>query len=159
MTNRGSAGVRWTACALGLAVRRQRWGGGATLTTQSATMAHLLGCQLLDEPCSPKAIAPPPPAPKTSSSSQRGQRRAPGCGNINYCVKDTTEEEDGTVKGKRLRGRCTTVDRLTTSLYGQVWEMSSTSRGDRGWLTSFAPKVGFSKNCIIFANYHSVDTF
>ena len=32
-------------------------------------------------------------------------------------------------------------------------------RGDRGWLTSFAPKVRFSKNCIIFANYHSVDTF
>ena len=32
-------------------------------------------------------------------------------------------------------------------------------RGDWGWLTSFAPKVRFSKNCIIFANYHSVDTF
>ena len=32
-------------------------------------------------------------------------------------------------------------------------------RGDRGWLASFAPKVRFSKNCIIFANYHSVHTF
>ena len=32
-------------------------------------------------------------------------------------------------------------------------------RGDRGWLTSFAPKVRFSKNCIIFANYYSVHTF
>ena len=32
-------------------------------------------------------------------------------------------------------------------------------RGDRGWLTSFAPKVRFSKNCIIFANCHSVHTF
>ena len=34
-----------------------------------------------------------------------------------------------------------------------------THRGDRGWLTSFAPKVRFSKNCIIFANYYSVHTF
>ena len=32
-------------------------------------------------------------------------------------------------------------------------------RGDRGWLTNFALKVRFSKNCIIFANYHSVHTF
>ena len=34
-----------------------------------------------------------------------------------------------------------------------------TGRGDRGWLTNFAPKVRFSKNCIIFAHYHSVHTF
>ena len=33
------------------------------------------------------------------------------------------------------------------------------TRGDRGWLTSFAPKVRFSKNCIIFGNYHSMHTF
>ena len=32
-------------------------------------------------------------------------------------------------------------------------------RGDRGWLTNFAPKVRFSNHCIIFANYHSVHTF
>ena len=32
-------------------------------------------------------------------------------------------------------------------------------RGDRGWLTSFAPKVRFSKKSIIFANSHRVHTF
>ena len=36
---------------------------------------------------------------------------------------------------------------------------ASIDRGARGWLTSFAPKVRFSKNCIILANYYSVHTF
>ena len=39
LTNRGYAGVRWTACALGLAVQRQRWGDGGTLTTHSQSTA------------------------------------------------------------------------------------------------------------------------
>ena len=43
---------------------------------------------------------------------------------------------------------------LWTALWGK-----KKCRGDRGWLTSFDPKVRFSKNCIIFANYYSVHTF
>ena len=41
----------------------------------------------------------------------------------------------------------------------KVRHMFRICRGDRCWLTSFAPKVRFSKNGIIFANSQSVHTF
>ena len=51
------------------------------------------------------------------------------------------------------------VERIRHKRRLLIFVIITLCRGDRGWLTSFAPKVRFSKNCIIFANYYSVHTF
>ena len=63
-----------------LAVPRQRWGDGATLTIHSQSTATVL--KRKQWPLSSAAGYLMSLAPrKTSPSSQRGQRHVPGCGN------------------------------------------------------------------------------
>ena len=109
LTNRGYAGVRWTACVLGLALRRQRWGGGAKLTTHSQSIATV--ANLKQWPTSSAAGTWWALLPERHHHRHREGKDV--CQELAIrCVKDTAEE-DCVVERGRSAVECRTRNQLS----------------------------------------------